>query len=143
MRFAPVALVAIFAAVALPAAADELAMDAPTLAETEDAKPDWYRQFTISNPSGGLQAWETEPTRDVNFAWVKGERWQVNIDLTSRPDTSPLPREQVSAGATFRLTPRISIGGAVSIGSDELDNNSVWEDEDVETGIRLQSAFKF
>ena len=31
----------------------------------------------------------------------------------------------------------------VSVGADDLNAVSTWEDRDVETGVRLKSAFKF
>ena len=33
--------------------------------------------------------------------------------------------------------------GEVSVGADDLNAVSTWEDRDVETGVRLKSAFKF
>ena len=67
----------------------------------------------------------------------------TNLDKVSRTDLSPLPREEMQAGATFRITPRFSVGGEVSVGADELNDTSTWESREVEAGIRLKSAFKF
>lgn len=151
MRSAILTLLGIAMLAAAPAVADErdasdpLSMNAPTISETELAEPDWFQSFTTSAAKNltGIEIWETEPARDINLQWVKGDRWQLNIDVKTRGNGSPLPREEVSAGATFRLTPRISIGGAVSIGAEELERKSVWDDEELEAGIRLKSAFKF
>lgn len=145
MRLMALALAACAAAFAGTASADEVVLDvkAPTMAETEEAGQDWFRAFTSGTVSKGADLWRIEPDRDVNFKWVKGDRWQLNIDLKSRSDDSPLPREEVSAGATFRLTPRISIGGSVSIGAEELERDEIWKDEELEAGVRLKSAFKF
>jgi hypothetical protein len=49
----------------------------------------------------------------------------------------------MQAGATFKITPRFSVGGEVSVGADDLNAVSTWEDREVETGVRLKSAFKF
>jgi hypothetical protein len=73
-------------------------------------------------------------------------RWELSLDKFTRLGVSPLPREEVQAGATFKITPRFSVGGEVSIRADELNelNDSArWENQDVEAGIRLKSAFKF
>ncbi len=73
-------------------------------------------------------------------------RWELSVDKFTRLGTSPLPREEVQAGATFKITPRFSVGGEVSIGAEELNelNDSArWENQSVEAGIRLKSAFKF
>ena len=47
------------------------------------------------------------------------------------------------AEAEFRITPRISVGGELTIGADEINDTARWEDQEIEAGIRLRSAFKF
>ncbi|WP_300377451.1 NtrZ family periplasmic regulatory protein [Henriciella sp.] len=129
-----------------PAFAQSQAVDmpAPSVSETDDAEPDWYRQFTLSSPSDERPIWQSGPSKEVKLAWVKGDKWQLSVDLTSRPEDSPLPREEMRAGAEFRITPRISVGGSVSVGASELDASlQQLQDEKIETGIRLRSAFKF
>lgn len=123
-------------------------MPVPSLSETDQAEPDWYQQFTFNtanadNPSVQTPAWQALPSKTFNLAWVKGDRWSVSVDLTSRDAASPLPREEMLAEAEFRITPRISIGGELSIGANELDDARQWEDQEIEAGIRLRSAFKF
>jgi hypothetical protein len=49
----------------------------------------------------------------------------------------------MSAGATFQITPRFSVGGEVNLGGQELEDSSLWNKEDVETGVRFRSAFRF
>ena len=141
-----------FTALAFSANADEpveaelLGMDAPTVAEASEPEPEWYRQFTIAAPSVRVTdnpAIQSAPDEDVRFAWLEGKRWTFSIDLTTRPDDSPLPKEEMSAGATFQITPRISVGGDLSVGANELEHTSPWQQEDVEAGIRLRSAFRF
>jgi len=137
------------AALAMPALAQEavdvspVTLDAPKVSETELASPEWFNSFTKLSGGDESPIWQVRPERDVSLAWTKGARWSLNIDLTQRDDESPLPREEMRAGATFRLTPRISVGGELSVGAQELDNSAAWEEQQLETGIRLQSAFKF
>ena len=106
-------------ALALPAAAQDdvsapaMEMATPSISETSAAQSEWYRQFAQAKPA------------------------------SSRTDLSPLPREEMQAGATFKITPRFSVGGEVSVGTDELNDTSTWESREVEAGIRLKSAFKF
>ncbi len=140
--FASLALSLAFAA---PAMAQEAVpeMSAPSLAETERAEPDWFQQFTFSRSDIESPVWQTEPSRSFNLAWVKGDRWSVNLDIISRDARSPLPQDEMSAGADFRITPRLSVGGELRIGSDELDATNPLQDQQVEAGIRLRSAFKF
>lgn len=122
---------------------DALSIDAPTLSETKVAKADWYRQFIDRGEPDTRPMWQAEPTDDISVTFDNDRRWALNLELLSRPTTSPLPREEMQAGATFRITPRLSIGGEVTVGAEELDDTSRWEDQDIEAGIRLKSAFKF
>ncbi len=153
MRFSVFSCLLASAAFALPAMAqgesveiDPLDIDAPSISETESAEPEWYRQFTIAAPPASPEespAYAGVPSEEFSFNFSEGNRWRFSIDLTSRPEESVLPREQMSAGATFQITPRFSVGGDVSVGADELEDRADWNGDDVETGVRLRSAFRF
>jgi len=137
------------AMLALPAVADSsvsgdmLKIDSPSLSESKAAEADWYRQFALAKPADAKPVWQPEPNDDFSVQFGGNARWQLNLDMLTRPNSSPLPREQMQAGATFRVTPRFSVGGEVSLGAERLNDASQWEDSQVETGIRLKSAFKF
>ncbi len=136
---------------AMPAAAQEdsrlptVTVDAPQLSETQAGKVDWYRQFAISKPVDARPVWQSESSEDVSMQFSGSDRWEFRIDKLSRPSASlsPLPRQEMQAGATFKITPRFSVGGEVSVGADDLNAVSTWEERDMETGVRLKSAFKF
>tara|TARA_R110000803_G_scaffold143278_1_gene209351 strand:- start:2935 stop:3387 length:453 start_codon:yes stop_codon:yes gene_type:complete len=131
-------------AMADPAVADNvLTVQAPSLSESKAAEADWYRQFAQPKPADAKPVWQPEPTDDFSVQFGGNARWQLNLDMLTRPNSSPLPREQMQAGATFRVTPRFSVGGEVSVGAERLNDTSQWEDSQLETGIRLKSAFKF
>jgi len=134
------------------ALADTLVVPAPEPVDLTDPEaisvtepPAWYQQFTIADP--GFVTPEAAPEgfeqKDLKLQWLKTGRWELTLDLTSRNDSSALPREEMAAGATFQITPRISVGGDVSVGAQELDDQSEWDDQDIEAGIRLRSAFRF
>ena len=137
------------AVLAMPAMADPamaedaMSVDAPSLSESKAAEADWYRQFARPKPADTKPVWQPEPTDDFSVQFGGNTRWQLNLDMLTRPNSSPLPREQMQAGATFRVTPRFSVGGEVSLGAERLNDSTQWEDNQVETGIRLKSAFKF
>lgn len=140
------------AAFAAPAAAqvrsdeDALRIEAPTLSESTAARSEWYRQFSEGKPAESRPQWQAEPNQDFSMRIGGNSRWELNVDKYTRLGVSPLPREEVQAGATFKITPRFSVGGEVSIRADELNqlNDSArWESQEVEAGIRLKSAFKF
>ncbi|MBU2606730.1 MAG: hypothetical protein KKC43_12660 [Alphaproteobacteria bacterium] len=131
-------------AMADPAVADDvLTVQSPSLSESKAAEADWYRQFAQPKPADAKPVWQPEPTDDFSVQFGGNARWQLNLDMLTRPNSSPLPREQMQAGATFRVTPRFSVGGEVSVGAERLNDTSQWEDSQLETGIRLKSAFKF
>jgi len=134
-----------FGGCALPAMAqqDVPEMPAPSISETDQAEPDWFQKFSLSGANLESPAWQSSPSQTFNLAWIKGDRWSLSLDLTSRGEDSPLPREEMLAEAEFRITPRISVGGELTIGAEELDDTAQWEDQEIEAGIRLRSAFKF
>lgn len=140
---------AAFAAVALasaPVYADEA--DAP-LAEAEPVttSPAWYRQFTFGSekrsPSDTAPMLWSDEERDYNLSWSATGRLQLHFGMANRPDESPLPRSEVSAGASYDITPRLSLGGQFRVGSDDLEAASRNDQRDVEAGIELRSSFKF
>lgn len=125
---------------------DAIRIEAPTLSETPSARPEWYRQFSEAKPAESRPQWQDEPNQDFSMRLGGDSRWELSVDKFTRLGISSLPREEVQAGATFKITPRFSVGGEVSIKADELNelNDSArWENQDVEAGIRLKSAFKF
>lgn len=118
-------------------------MPVPLVSETDAAKPEWFQRFTFSSEDIESPVWQTQPSKDFSLTWREGDRWSLSVDLTSREGVTPLPREEMRAGADFRITPRISIGGELRIGADELDDTTRWQEQDIEAGIRLRSAFVF
>lgn len=137
------------AAFTLPAVAQEragidaLRVDAPTLSETQAARTEWYRQFSEGRPAESRLEWQAEPNHDFSVQIGQNSRWQLSLDKVTRTGETPLPREEVQAGASFRITPRLSVGGEVRFGTDEVDSSRRWDNSDVEAGIRLKSAFRF
>ena len=144
MRLLMVSL-ATLGVIALPAAAEQDVpeMPAPTISETDQAEPDWFSKFNFSSEEFNAPIWENTPSRTFNLAWIQGDRWRLSLDLTSREDGSPLPKEEMLAEAEFRITPRLSVGGELTIRAEEFDEASTWEEQEIEAGIRLRSAFKF
>jgi hypothetical protein len=141
--FARLSSTLVLATFALPSAAQGIS--APDVAAKSD-KSDWYKQYAQSRPVEARPVWQAEPDDDFSVVISNGHRWSLSFDKLSRPAVSPLPREQVQAGASFKITPRFSVGGEVSVGADELsrlEDENGWKKDDVEAGIRLKSAFKF
>ena len=108
-----------------------------------DAIPDWYQRFSPNELNDIYDGRTGISERDVQLSIPSSSRWNLQLGLTSREGETGQPREEMWAGATFNITSRLSIGGAVGIGSDDLGPGAEWGEQQVETGIRLQSAFKF
>ena len=144
MRLLMVSLVAL-GGLALPAMAEQDVpeMPAPTISETDRAEPEWFQTCNFGNNDFTAPIWESAESQTFSLAWINGNRWSLSFDLTSRENGSPLPREEMMAEAQFRITPRLSVGGELTIAAEELDDASRWEDQEIEAGIRLRSAFKF
>jgi hypothetical protein len=80
----------------------------------------------------------------LGLTWRPGGKWGITLDLTSRAENSVLPREELSAGAYYQVTPRFRFGGGVSVGGDELASGREGPGrEELDTGVRLESAFSF
>ncbi len=134
-----------FGGLALPAMAqqDMPDMPAPSISETDQAEPEWFQTFSFSSSALNAPIWGERPSQTYNLAWITGDRWSLSLDLTSRDQDSPLPREEMLAEAEFRITPRISVGGELTIAAEELEDTAQWQEQEIEAGIRLRSAFKF
>ena len=110
---------------------------------SDAAIPDWYQRFTFREGEAERPVWTGTSERDVHYNWNKGERWQLQLAVTSRDGETGLAREEMEAGATFNITPRFSFGGSVRLGAEDLGPTGVGTQQQIETGIRLKSAFKF
>ena len=88
-----------FCGFALPAMAqqDVPEMPAPTLSETDQAEPDWFQSFSFGDSDFMAPIWQDRPSQTFSLAWIKGDRWSLSLDLTSRENDSPLPREEMLA----------------------------------------------
>lgn len=111
-------------------------------------EPEWYKRFSFTADDGAEFLLAPSPAESWGLSWTQGSRWLISIDRTRREaglaNFLPYPRDEVSAGAMFQISPRLSVGGELSVGADSLDAESLGQtDEAVEAGIRLRSAFKF
>lgn len=83
-------------------------------------------------------------TDQLALAWRPGSKWGITLDLTSRSSNDVLPREELSAGAYYQITPRFRFGGALSLNGDSIKSAAEgWREEEGEAGVRIESAFSF
>lgn len=122
------------------------------------AEVPWYERFTFSpgspgNPGVvGLSAadraagWTTAnprvPSAGPNASWGM----TLNVGEAERLEgaLAPEPRNETAVGAFFRFSPRLTVGGRVSIADPKSDRAlSPTDREEVQPGVKLESAFRF
>lgn len=137
---------AVFATAGVAHAQDTLApaVDAPS------ASVPWYQRFTTSTGLTENITGLTENDRDLAPEWTLSQRWGVTVDVreAQRVERSPdrLRTDQTAVGAYYQFTPRVRVGGEVSVETPQnLTQSSVGRAEATQSsaGVRLQSAFRF
>lgn len=100
----------------------------------------------------GLRMRPPEPTRAAeDQRWgpadpsktlrVDGRRWGVKLDLEQPVGREVRPRD-VEAGAYYRVTPSLRVGGAVRL-DERADGARLAPPRDQQPRVRLETAFQF
>ena len=84
--------------------------------------------------------WGVKSTRR-SLQWDDKARWGVKLDL-NQPYGRDMQLKDIQAGAYYRLSPSIRVGGAVSLG-DSARLNRDTAPQDQAPRVRLETAFKF
>jgi hypothetical protein len=86
----------------------------------------------------------------LELTWQPASKWGLTLDLTSRAPNELFPREEVTAGVTYQVTPRFRFGGGVTVKGDSLAqslSNPVQNfsnpKDGAEASVRIESAFSF
>jgi hypothetical protein len=104
-------------------------------AETSKAKS---IDFSVrSEPS----AINPQGAKSLKWDTRKG-RWGVTLNL-EQSDSRDMQWNDVEAGAYFRVTPSLRVGGAVALGEKESPTFKKTEPQTVAPRVRLETAFKF
>lgn len=104
-------------------------------ADTKASKP---MDFTVKSepitaaPNAG---------RNMKFDASKG-RFGIVLDI-QQPDGRAAVPNDVSAGAYFRITPSVRVGGSVSLGEQDLTPRRNASRPADQPKVRLESTFKF
>lgn len=112
------------------------------------AETPWYERFTLSQGPSEMMTGLGPSERLLQPAWTLTQRWGVTVDVrqADRPDPSLRQQQgdEAAVGAYFRFTPRVSVGGRVSVSETEaLTTTPGTEAADSNAGVRLESAFRF
>ena len=80
--------------------------------------------------------------KGVNFDARRG-RWGVTLNL-QQPDTRPGTLNDIQAGAYYRITPSLKVGGAVALGDQQLvPGPQKLTPDGGQPRVRLETQFKF
>lgn len=80
-------------------------------------------------------------TKSLKWDTRKG-RWGVSLNVDQRADRDTQLND-VQAGAYFRVTPSLRVGGAVALGEQEQPAYRKTQPIDAAPRVRLETAFKF
>lgn len=121
-------------AVALIGAAGSAYADSATQATT----PPKANAFSSAGDASGPQA---IPYPHKTFAFDNKGKWGVKLDLT-QPTNRDVDWKDVEAGAYFKLTPSLRLGGSVGLG-DKFAQPQHITPQDTGPRVHLEGAFKF
>lgn len=127
------------------------AQDRPAIAATGASAPStaavpWYQRFTTSNGVTETITGESENDRLPAPAWTLNQRWGVTLDVREAQRVERSLQgghgDQASVGAYYQFTPRIRVGGELSV-EQQAPLSPVPNDEETRAGVRIESAFRF
>ena len=95
--------------------------------------------FTVRSESSTMTS--SQGTKSLKWGAGKG-RWGVSLNLDQRGERDTQWND-VQAGAYFRVTPSLRVGGAVALGEKEAPSYKKTEPQDSAPRVRLETAFKF
>ncbi len=114
-----------------------------TEAYAQTAKPkaqaDTFTSRGAFTQSGSDQ-WGPQGARQ-SLQWDGKGRWGLNLDL-ERPVGRAMSEKDVEAGAFYRISPSLRVGGAVRLG-DRLEEPRRLTPRDDQPRVRLETRFQF
>lgn len=117
---------------------------APVAAEAENTP--WYQRFTASSGVTDAVTARQDRVGLPEAAWTLNQRWGVTLDVREAERVDRLPDasrgDQTSVGAYYQFTPRMRVGGQLSVEAPERPGIAAEADEP-RAGVRIESAFRF
>lgn len=120
----------------------------PPGAGSSAAAVPWYQRFTTSSGVTETITGETENDRLATPTWSLNQRWGVTVDVREAQRIERLPEgghgDQASVGAYYQFTPRLRVGGELSVEEQTpLTPVPRQGDDEPRAGVRIESAFRF
>jgi hypothetical protein len=94
--------------------------------------------FTAPSSSYGVG---TVPRRTLEWDARKG-RWGLKLGVEQHTDRD-VELKDLQPGVYYRVTPRLHIGGAVSLAPDDIENQRLVAPQLPAPRVRLETTFKF
>ncbi|MGE3142678.1 MAG: NtrZ family periplasmic regulatory protein [Hyphomonadaceae bacterium] len=110
------------------------------------AEVPWYEQFTYGQGPAETMTGLGPSDRIAQPAWSLSQHWGVTVDVrqAERVESPSLQgRDEAAVGAYFQFTPRMRVGGQVSLRDRPSAAAPGRSDDSQSTGVRLESAFRF
>lgn len=116
-------------------------------ADTQAAVP-WYQRFTTSSGVTESITGDAENDRIEAPAWSLNQHWGITVDVREAQRIERLPDggrgAQTSVGAYYQFTPRVRLGGQLSVETATPPGAPATSDEsEPRAGVRIESAFRF
>jgi hypothetical protein len=116
------------------------------------AEVPWYERFTTSTGVTESITGTNEADRLPEPSWTLNQRWGVTMEF--REGQQRIDRrlegaleDQTAVGAYYQFTPRVRLGGEVSVGAAQRTPATPVgprdEDAEASAGVRIESAFRF
>ena len=117
-------------------------------AAANSAAVPWYQRFTTSSGVTETITGDTENDRLPTPTWTLNQHWGVTLDVQEAQRIERSPEggrgDQASVGAYYQFTPRLRVGGEVSVEEETPLTQTPSEGEDgPRAGVRIESAFRF
>lgn len=112
----------------------------PLAARAQEAPPRVLlaaNAFAMPSDTGSI----TVPQRTLEWDARKG-RWGLKLGVEQHTDRD-VELKDVQPGVYYRLTPRLHIGGAVSLAPDQVESQRLTDPQMSAPRVRLESTFKF
>jgi hypothetical protein len=109
----------------------------------------WYQRFTTSSGVTESITGVTENDRQLSPAWTLNQRWGVTVDVREAQRIERLPEasrgDEASVGAYYQFTPRMRVGGQLSLETDDhgLATTTDPNSNEPRADVRIESAFRF
>lgn len=147
MRSATIIRAALLAALLAGSAGTAMAQEAGAPDAAVSIAPEapiapWYQEFTQNEDRFDLSGYAIDQS-GPSVEWDVDENWGVSLGFRSGSNASNEDLNGVSAGAYFKLSPRLRVGGELGYRSGQDNLAGLRTPETASPQIKLESAFRF